>query len=128
MHVHIHVYSHLLSPLSLCCRRIFFRELYTVCHSSYHLKPHPLQERLFWLTPTSSYTGTHVLVQCTCSSLNWCMCSECSGCEGSALGLLLRGRLWEDALSLVEQQTENKSPTYSALFHSMLATMAQVHV
>jgi hypothetical protein len=47
------------------------------------------------------------------------------GCEGSALGLLLRGRLWEAALSFMEREAVRNSPTHCALFHSLLTTMAQ---
>ena len=55
-------------------------------------------------------------------------CSEGSGCGGSALGLLVRDRLWEEALSLVGQWGARDSPSHSALFHTLLASMAQVRL
>ena len=55
-----------------------------------------------------------------------CLNSELSGCEGSALGLLLKGELWEDAVVFLESQTALTSHIYCSLFQSLLAAMAQV--
>ena len=54
------------------------------------------------------------------------LCSGYSGCEGWALRLLLKAKLWQEALDFVTQQTQSTPHTYCGLFHSLLVAMVQV--
>ena len=103
------------------------RELHSACQSLCLLKPHPPPERLYWQPQLYSYRGRSERH----SGCQWWLVttgSGCSGCQDSSLHLLLSGRLWEDALAFVEQESAHDSQVYSALCHSLLVVMVQVYI
>ena len=110
-------------PINLCIHTMLCTPSSTprnVCRLKHHL----LADIMYSLV---HYEISCAVFRCYCRVLVvYLYVSEFSGCEGSALGLLLRGHLWEDAVAFLENQAINSSYKYSSLFQSLLATMAQV--
>jgi hypothetical protein len=93
------------------------------CRETYHFQ-RALECLPQFVSPEATPTSREALLAHSGLLLH----SERSGCEGSALGLLLRGRLWEDAVAFLEQDPRPSPHIFCALFRSLLAAMTREEV